>query len=75
MWQEQMARDINDWCGPPFLPKGFVRAGVTNFGGGEATLYIHIGDRVVEFDLDGRAVGSGVTVGIGRGWVIKKLKA
>ena len=65
---QRLAREINECYGKPFLPEGFVRARVTDYG----TLWLDIGDRNGEFDKQGNRVGSSVNVGEGREWTIEK---
>lgn len=63
---QKLADEINECYGEPFLPKGFVKARVTEYG----TLWFDIGDRNGEFDAAGKRVGSGSNVGCGVKWEI-----
>jgi hypothetical protein len=66
---DKLAEAINEWYGYPFLPEGFVKAHVTKAG----TLWLDIGDRTVEFALDGGWIASDTGVGEGAQWRILKL--
>ena len=66
---QKLAEEINECYGPPFLPKGFVRARVTDYG----TLWFDIGDRNGKFDEEGKRTGSGTAMGEGKKWAIGRI--
>ena len=65
---QELAKEINECYGPPFLPKGFVKVRVTDYG----TLWFDIGDRNGEFDAEGHRVASGTNVGPAVKWAISQ---
>lgn len=67
---KKQAREINACYNKPFLPRGFVKARVTDYG----TLWLDIGDRNGEFDTNGERVGAGTNVGGAREWNIQRIK-
>jgi len=65
---KKLVKEINECYGEPFLPKGFVRAEVTERG----TLSLYIGDRDGDFDRDGELNGCGTNVGNAVQWEIRE---
>lgn len=65
----RLASEINECYGKPFLPEGFVKARVTDYG----TLWLDIGDRNGEFNANGDRVASGTNVGETVKWDIQEI--
>ena len=66
---QKLVEEINECYGKQFLPEGFVRARITDYG----TLWLDIGDRNGEFLPDGERVGSGYNLGEAIKWDILDL--
>ena len=65
---QRLANELNECFGEPFLPKGFVRAEVMKNG----TLWLDIGDRNGDFDIEGNRISSGSNVGDAVEYEIKR---
>ena len=72
-WQENMVTDLNSSMGPPFLPEGFAEAEIL-YDGEYSQLHLRIGDRDVDYDLNGKRTGSGTNVGEAVQWQITKIR-
>ena len=70
-WQDKVAKEFNRSFNAPFMPDGFCEAKVI-ISHSKRILQIRLGDRDVEFDEEGNAIGSGSDVGEAIGWDIKK---
>ena len=66
---QKLVEEINECYGKLFLPEGFVRARITDYG----TLWLDIGDRNGEFLPDGERLGSGYNLGEAIKWDILDL--
>ena len=66
---QELAGEINECYGKPFLPEGFVKARITDYG----TLWLDIGDRNGEFNTDGERVGSGTNLNEAVRWDIQEI--
>ena len=66
---QELAREINECYGKPFLPEGFVKARITDYG----TLWLDIGDRNGEFNANGERVGSGSNLNEAVEWDIQGI--
>ena len=66
---QRLAGEINECFGKSFLPEGFIKARITDYG----TLWLDIGDRNGEFDTLGKRVGSGSKINNAVKWDIQEI--
>lgn len=71
-WQETFTKAFNSGFGPPFLPEGFAKVDIIQYKRPKPmqVIRISIGDREVDFSVDGKGQDSGTSVGCGTQWQI-----
>lgn len=71
-WQDNMVKELNKSLSPPFMPEGFAKAQIFERPNGKCVLNLQVGDRDIDFDEDGKGIGSGSNVGEGIKWDIQE---